>query len=78
MEIQEFINHFEDVFEETDLSTLKAETNFRDLDEWSSLIALSTMAMISDEYDVELTADEMRANNTFKELFDIVKAKLSK
>lgn len=74
MEIQEFINHFEDVFEDTDLNTLKPETNFRELEEWSSLAALSTMAMVSDEYDVELTAEEMRGANTFEELFNIIKS----
>ena len=77
MDIQEFINHFEDVFEETDISTLKPETNFRDLDEWSSMIALVTMAMVNDEYDVELTADEMRNNSTFIDLFNVVKSHLS-
>ncbi len=76
MEIQEFINHFEDVFEETETSTLTPETNFRELDEWSSLCALSIMAMISEEYDVELTADEMRNNSTFTELFNVVKSHL--
>lgn len=74
MDIQEFINHFEDVFEDTDISTLTPETNFRELEEWSSLCALSTMAMISDEYDVELTADEMRNNSTFIDLFNVVKS----
>lgn len=77
MNVNEFIEKFEDVFEETDLSTLKPETNFRELDEWSSLCALSTMAMISDEYDVELTADEMRNNSTFIDLFNVVKSHLS-
>ncbi len=74
MDIKEFINHFEDVFEETEISTLTPETNFRELDEWSSLCALSTMAMISDEYDVELTAEEMRNNSTFIDLFNVVKS----
>ena len=77
MDIQEFINHFEDVFDDTDVSTLKPETNFRELDEWTSMTALSTMAMVSDEYDVELTADEMRNNSTFIDLFNVVKSHLS-
>ncbi len=76
MEIQEFINHFEEVFDDTDVSTLKPETNFRELDEWSSMSALATMAMVSDEYDVELTADEMRNNSTFIDLFNVVKSHL--
>jgi len=74
MEINEFIKHFEDVFEDTDVSVLKPDTNFRELDEWTSLTALSTMAMVSDEYDVELTADEMRNNSTFIDLFNVVKS----
>lgn len=76
MQILDFINHFEEVFEETKISTLRPETNFRELDEWSSLCALSTMAMICDVYDIELTADEMRSTTTFQELFDLVSSKL--
>ncbi len=76
MEIKEFINHFEDVLEDTEISTLKPETNFRELEEWSSLAALSTMAMISDEYDIAITADEMRSTTTFQQLFDLVSSKL--
>ena len=76
MEIKDFINHFEDVFEDTEISTLKPETNFRELEEWSSLAALSTMAMISDEYDIAITADEMRSTTTFQQLFDLVSSKL--
>ncbi len=76
MEIKDFINHFEDVFADTDISILNPETNFRELEEWSSLTALSTMAMISDEFDVELTADEMRSVRTFQQLYDLVDSKL--
>ena len=76
MDIKEFINKFEEVFEDTDVSSLEPETKFRELDEWSSLVALSTMAMVSEEYDVELTADEMRGSNTFQELFDVVKSRI--
>lgn len=77
MDIQEFINHFEDVFDDTDVNTLTPETNFRDLDEWTSMTALATMAMVNEEYDVELTADEMRNNSTFIDLFNVVKSHLA-
>lgn len=76
MDIKEFIEKFEDVFDETDISTLQPDTQFRELEEWTSMIALSTMAMVCDEYDVELTADEMRSANTFEELFNTVKSHL--
>lgn len=76
MDFKEFIEKFEDVFDDTDISTLQPDTQFRELDEWTSMIALSTMAMVCDEYDVELTADEMRSANTFEELFNTVKSHL--
>ena len=64
MEVQEFIQNFADLFDDTDVSIFKLETKFRELDEWSSLAALSVMSMIDDEYDVQVTANEMRNANT--------------
>ena len=53
MEIKEFIANFADQFDETDAEVFTPETKFRDLDKWSSLIALLVMSMIDDEYDVQ-------------------------
>lgn len=74
MTINDFIQNFADLFEDTDVSVFTPETKFRELDEWSSLIALSTMSMIDDEYDVQLTAEQMRNANTVQDLIDIVNA----
>lgn len=76
MEIQEFIQNFADQFESTEVSELTAKTKFRELDEWSSLLALSILAMVDEEYDVQLKGEEMRATNTIQELFDLVSSKL--
>lgn len=76
MEIKEFIQNFADQFDEIKVETLNAETKFRELEEWTSLVALSIMAMIDDEYDVVISADEMRNAQTILQLFDTVKAKL--
>lgn len=76
MDIQEFIEKFADQFDETELEVFTPETRFRDLDEWSSLIALSVMSMIDDEYNVQLSAGEMRSNNTIQELFDTVSSRI--
>lgn len=76
MEIKEFIENFADQFDDTEASVLTPETNFRELEEWSSMIALGVMAMVDDEYDVQLKADEMRKTTTIQELFDLVSSKL--
>lgn len=75
MEITEFIAHFAEQFDETDTSEFKAETVFKDLDEWSSLIALSVIAMVDEEYDITIKGDDIRNSNTIEDLFNAVKAK---
>lgn len=75
MELNEFIAHFAEQFDDTDPSEIKAETIFKDLDEWSSLIALSIIAMVDEEYDITIKGDEIRNSETVEELFNAVKAK---
>ena len=75
MELKEFIENFADQFEDTETSEIQADTEYRELDEWTSLTALSIIAMIDEEYDVQLKADEMRKTQTIQELFDLVKSK---
>lgn len=75
MELNEFVQNFADLFDETDASLITAETRFRDLEEWSSLIGLSVIAMADDEYDVTLVGDDIRNSNTVEEIFNIVKSR---
>ena len=77
MEIKEFIENFAAQFDETDASVFTPETVFHELDEYSSLIALSIIAMVDEEYDVTLKGDDMRSAVTIEDLFNIVKSKKS-
>ena len=76
MEIKEFIQNFAEQFDETDINEFKPETVFHELDEYSSLIALSIIAMINEEYDVTLKGDDMSAAVTIEDLFNIVRSKM--
>lgn len=76
MEINQFIQNFSDQFEDTDPSEINAETVFHNLDEYSSLIALSIIAMVDEEYDVQLKGDDMRGAVTVEDLFNVVKSKM--
>lgn len=76
MSLELFIENFKDLFDETDLDTIDAATRFKELDEWSSLLALSVIAMIDEEYDVEFRGDDIRNSNSVEDLFNIVKNKV--
>ena len=77
MELKEFIENFADQFDDTDASEIPAETHFKELDEWSSLIALSVIAMVDEEYDITIKGDDIRNSDTVEDLYNIVKSKES-
>jgi acyl carrier protein len=72
MEIENFISNFAGQFDETELSAFRPETNFKELEEWSSLIALSVIAMVDEEYDVRIGGDDIRSSSTIQNLYNIV------
>lgn len=75
MEITKFVEHFASQLEETPTDEIKPETNFQDLGEWDSLIALSIIAMIDEEYDKQVSGAELRRADTIQELYELVKSK---
>ena len=75
MEIKKFITNVADQFDDTDITVFDSNTNFRDLDEWSSLNALAIMNMIDKKYGIRITPIEMRTVNSIQELFNLVQSK---
>lgn len=73
--LDEFVALFAEQFDDTDASEITAETEFKELDEWSSLIALSVIAMVDEEYDVTIKGDDIRNASTIEDLFNVVAAK---
>ena len=74
--MEKFIENFAEQFDDTELSEFKPETVFHELDEYSSLIALSIISMVDEEYGVTLNANEMSSAVTIEDLFNTVKSKV--
>lgn len=75
MELNDFIQKFAEQFDETDPEEINADTEFKDLEEWSSLVALGVIAFIKTEYGKTVTGKEVRQCDTVKDLFDLVSSK---
>jgi len=75
MELSEFVVNFAEVFEETEKSLFKPETKFREIEEWSSFMALSVIAMADEKYNVKMTGNDIRESVTIEDLFKIVAKK---
>lgn len=75
MELKDFVDSFVEQFDDTEASEITADTKFKDLDEWSSLIAMGVIALVRTQYGKTLTGKEIRACETVKDLFDLVLSK---
>lgn len=75
MDFKSFIDQFAEQFEDTERSEFNANTEFRQLDEWSSLTGLLIIGMVLDVYSINLTADELRKCTTIEDVYNIVKNK---
>ena len=76
MDIKEFISNFADQFDDLDASVLTPETEFKDLEDWNSLVALSVIAMIDEEYDVTLKGNDITGATTIEDLYNTVQSKM--
>lgn len=72
MNKEEFLANFTFLFDDTDESEITMTSVFKDIDEWSSLVALSVIAMCDEEYDVKVKGDDITKAVTVEDLFNIV------
>lgn len=77
MELNNFVKNFTDLFDDIDADKINEGTDFKALDEWSSLMALSVIAMTEEEYDVALRGDDIRNAVTVGDLYEILKSRKS-
>ena len=75
MELKEFIEKFADQFEDTDASEIQANTEYQELDEWSSITAMSLIALAKTQYGKTITGREVRSCKTVEDLFNLIASK---
>lgn len=72
MEINEFILKIAAEFDDVEKGSLTAKTNFREIEEWSSMHALIIIALMDVEYDVTINGEDLVKMNTIQDLFNFV------
>ena len=76
MEVVDFIEKFAEQFDDVDVEQLNSATRFRELDGYTSLVALLIITMIDEEYDVTVTGDDMKQQVTIGDLYNLVSSRL--
>lgn len=72
MKIEHLITRLEEEFEELKPGTLKPETNFKDLEEWSSMYALILIALVDTEYEVSVSGEDLSKIATVQDLYELI------
>ena len=75
MELKDFIVCFAEQFDETDVSEITADTEYQELEEWSSLTAMGIIALVKTNFGKSITGREIRYAKTVKDLYDLVSSK---
>lgn len=73
MTIQEFIPAFAEAIEIEDATSLTPNTNFRDLEEWSSLSVMVLVAFYDENFGKEVNNITIKKCSTIQDLYDLTK-----
>lgn len=72
MNLIKFVNDFSSEFIETPKTIFNDKINFKELPEWDSVLALSIISMIDDNYHKRISGAELRACNTIADLYNVI------
>ncbi|MFL2847692.1 MAG: acyl carrier protein [Coraliomargaritaceae bacterium] len=76
MQIEIFIQQFEESLDGLDRGTVSETTVFKELKEWDSLAILTLTDTIDLEYGVLLKKTEIESCDTVQSLYDLVQSKV--
>ena len=66
--MEKFLELFAEALERED--EIKMEDEFRDYDEWSSIAYLSVIAMMDEEYDIQMEEADFKKLRTVQAVYD--------
>lgn len=75
MKLNDFLANFAEQFDDTDSSLILAQTHFHDLDEWSSLTAMSVIALAKIKYGKSISGAELKGCVTVEDVFELINSK---
>ena len=75
MKLEEFVQLFAEQFDDTTADTFTTTTEYKTLEEWGSLVALSVISMIDDEFGKRITGADLRNCVTIEELYNLIQSK---
>jgi len=69
---EKFIKDFKEILE-MENDEIQLSDRFREYEKWDSLAYLSLIAMIDEDYDIQIEGNEFKKLNTIQDLIDAIK-----
>lgn len=70
-----FLANFAESFDDTDPNEIQFDTKFHDLDEWSSLIGMTVLAMAKVNYNKTISGEELKKCVTVEDVYNLINNK---
>jgi acyl carrier protein len=71
--MEQFLENFYELLEETQRDAITSNTEFKNLEEWNSMMALMLIAMFDEHYDTKLNGDSINKATTLADLYQLTK-----
>jgi acyl carrier protein len=74
MDIKEFIEKFAEAIEVENVEALTPKTEFKELEEWSSLSVMLIIAFYDEEFDKQIGDKDIKGSTTIQDLYNLATA----
>lgn len=75
MTLDEFVQAFASEFDETPVEQFAADTDYKALEEWGSLTALSIIGIAMEHFGKKITGADLRNCTTIEEVYNLIQNK---
>jgi acyl carrier protein len=69
---EDFTTKLEEFFENLEKGSLKPDTKFRDLEDWTSINAMILIALYETEYNKHIRFETLRRCETIQDLYELI------
>lgn len=73
--MEEFIENFYEILEDTEENEISQNTDYKSLDEWDSMTSLLLIAMVDEKYGKQIIGIDIKECLTLENLFDRIQSK---
>lgn len=75
MIMNEFIENFYEILDDTEKNEINPNTDFKNLDVWDSMTTLMLVAMVSEKYEKQLNGKDIEECETLENLYTRIQSK---